>query len=147
MRSAQRSLCAAMLSFQAVMLFLSGVVLIGIADLSIGAALGIGFGLAAACIVVAGLLRRRWAYALGWLIQVVSIGLGFVVPMMFILGVVFAALWAGGYFVGAKIDRERAEREVLEQEWAAQQEAQQEAEQAARGTAEPSTEQGENDAG
>jgi uncharacterized membrane protein YciS (DUF1049 family) len=143
MRSAQRSLCAAMLSFQAVMLFLSGVVLIGIADLSIGAALGIGFGLAAACIVVAGLLRRRWAYALGWLIQVVSIGLGFVVPMMFILGVVFAALWAGGYFVGAKIDRERAEREVLEQEWAAQQEA----EQAARRTAEPSTEQGETDAG
>ena len=140
MRSAQRSLCAAMLGFQAVVLFLSGVVLIGVADLGIGAALGIGFGLAAACIVVAGLLPRRWAYALGWLIQVVSIGLGFVVPMMFFLGVVFAALWAGGYVVGAKIDRERAEREVLEQQWAAEHGSEQQVD---REAAEP----GETDAG
>ncbi len=39
---------------------------------------------------------------------------------MFFLGVVFAALWAGAYFLGAKIDREKAEREVLEREWQAE---------------------------
>lgn len=121
MRSAQRSMCAAMLGLQAVVLFLAGVVLIGVTDIGTGAAVGIGAGLAAACVVTAGLLRRPWAYWLGWAIQVVSVALGFVVSMMFALGAIFAALWAGAYFLGAKVDRERAEREVLEQRWAAEQ--------------------------
>jgi uncharacterized membrane protein YciS (DUF1049 family) len=47
---------------------------------------------------------------------VVSLGLGFVVPMMFVLGVVFGGLWAAAYFLGARIDREKAERAVLEDE-------------------------------
>lgn len=120
MRSAQRAMCAAMLTLQAVVLFLAGVVLIGVADLGAGAALGLGGGLAVACILAAGLLRRPWGYWLGWAIQVVSLALGFVVSMMFALGAIFAALWAGAYFLGAKVDRERAEREVLEQRWAAE---------------------------
>ncbi|MGZ6804448.1 MAG: DUF4233 domain-containing protein, partial [Nocardioidaceae bacterium] len=49
-----------------------------------------------------------------------SVALGFVVTTMFFLGVVFGALWFGSYFLGAKIDRERAEREVLEQQWRAE---------------------------
>ena len=52
--------------------------------------------------------------------QALSIGLGFVVTAMFFLGVVFAALWATAYFLGERIDRERAERLVLEQEWQAE---------------------------
>lgn len=121
MRSAQRSLCAAILAFQAVVLGLTTPVMISVASVSVGTALGVGLGLVAACVIVAGLLRRQWAYYLGWLIQVASIALGFVIPMMFFLGAVFAALWAGAFFLGAKIDRERAEREVLEQQWAAEQ--------------------------
>ena len=120
MRSVQRSMCAAMLSLQAVVLFLSGLVLIGAEDVGIGTALALGLGFAAACVLTAGMLRTGWAYYLGWAIQVGSIAFGFVVPMMFVLGVVFAALWAGAYFLGAKIDRERGEREVLERQWAAE---------------------------
>ncbi len=116
-RSTQRSLCAAMLSLQAVVLFLTGVVTIGMTDLGVATSLGIGFGLAALCVVAAGMLRRRAGYVLGWAIQVVSIGLGFVVPTMFFLGVVFGALWATAYFMGARIDREKAERAVAEAEW------------------------------
>ena len=37
------------------------------------------------------------------------IGLGFVVPMMFVLGGIFALLWGTAYFLGRKIERERAE--------------------------------------
>lgn len=120
MRSAQRQLSATMLGLQAVVLGLTAPVMISVAGVPVGAALAVGLGLAVACVVVAGLLRRTWAYSLGWLIQVASILLGVVVPMMFVLGAVFLLLWAGAYFVGAKIDRERAEREVLEQQWAAE---------------------------
>jgi uncharacterized membrane protein YciS (DUF1049 family) len=120
MRSAQRSLCAAMLGFQAVVLGLTTPVMISVESVSVGTSLGVGLGLVVACIVVAGLLRRPWAYYLGWLIQGASLALGFVVPIMFLLGAIFAALWAGAFFLGAKIDRERGEREVLEQRWAAE---------------------------
>lgn len=120
MRSVQRSMCAAMLTLQAVVLGLTTPVLISVASVSVGTALWVGLGLTVACVVAAGMLRRRWAYGLGWLVQVASVALGFVIPMMFVLGVIFGALWAGAYFLGAKIDREKAERAVLEQQWAAE---------------------------
>jgi hypothetical protein len=119
-RSIRRSMCAGMLVLQAVVLFLTGVVSIGMTDIGAVASLSLGLGLAVLCVVAAGLLGRPGGYALGWAIQVVSIGLGFVITAMFFLGVVFATLWATSYFMGVKIDRERTERQVLEEQWAAQ---------------------------
>ncbi|HEX5985118.1 MAG TPA: DUF4233 domain-containing protein [Nocardioides sp.] len=110
MRSVRRSMCAGMLALQAVVLFLAGIVMTGVTDLGFAASLGIGLGLALLCLVAAGMLSRPGGYALGWVVQVVSIGLGFVVTLMFFLGAVFAGLWAAAYFLGTKIDREKAER-------------------------------------
>ena len=115
-RSIRRSMCAGMLVLQAVVLFLTGIVTIGMTDLATGASLALGLGLAVLCVVAAGMLGRPGGYALGWAVQVVSIALGFVVTAMFFLGVVFAGLWAASYFMGATIDRERAERAVLAQD-------------------------------
>ncbi len=50
----------------------------------------------------------------------VSIALGFVITAMFLLGFVFAALYATAYFLGERIDREKAERAVLEEQWQAE---------------------------
>ena len=111
-----------MLSLQAVVLFLTGVVLIGTTDLGATTSLSIGLGLAAACVLAAGLLGRPVGYALGWAVQVVSILLGFVVTEMFFLGIVFAALWTGAYVLGARIDEERGERELVEEQWRGEQE-------------------------
>lgn len=116
-RSIRRSMCAGMLVLQAVVLFLTGVVTIGTTDLGPLASLGLAVGLAVLCVLAAGMLGRPGGYALGWAVQVVSIGLGFVITAMFFLGVVFAALWATSYFLGIRIDQERAERQVLEQQW------------------------------
>ena len=118
--SARRSMAAAILILEAVTLFLFGVVAIGTTDLGAGASLGMGVGLAVLCVLAAGLLGRRGGYALGWAVQAVAIALGFVLTAMFFLGVVFAALWAAAYWLGAKIDREKAEREVLEEQWRAE---------------------------
>lgn len=116
-RSLRRSMCAAMLVLQAIVLFLFGVLTIGLTDLGAGASLSLGAGLAVACVLVAGLLGRPGGYALGWALQVVSVALGFVTSAMFFLGLVFAALWATAYVMGARLDVERAERAVLEAEW------------------------------
>jgi hypothetical protein len=113
-------MCAGMLGLQAVVLFLAGLVMTGVTDVGFTVALSIGLSLAVLCLLAAGMLRRPWGYWLGWAIQVVAVGLGFVVPMMFFLGAIFAGLWAGAYFLGARIDREKAEHAVLEAQWQAE---------------------------
>lgn len=102
-------MCAGILTLEAIALGLTTPVLITLTDLSTATALCIGLGLAIACIVAAGLLRAEWAYGLGWAIQVAAIALGFLVPAMFFLGGIFALLWGSAYFLGRKIERERAE--------------------------------------
>jgi len=106
-RSPRRGMCAAVLSFEAITLGLTTPVLITIANVDVGVALLVGLGLAVACLLVAGMLRSEWAYALGWLIQVAAVALGFWIGLMFFLGGVFAALWATAYLLGRKIERER----------------------------------------
>ncbi|RLV49700.1 DUF4233 domain-containing protein [Nocardioides mangrovicus] len=103
-----RRLCSAILLLEAIVLALTTPVLIGVAGVSSGTALAIGLGLAVACLVVAGLLRMRWAYVLGWAIQVAAIALGIEIGVMVLLGVIFLALWATAYWLGRKIERERA---------------------------------------
>ena len=101
-------MCAAILTLEAIVLGLTTPVLITVADVSTGTALGIGLGLLAACVVAAGTLRSMFGYALGWVIQGAAIGLGVLVPMMFFLGTIFAVLWGSADFLGRKIERERA---------------------------------------
>ena len=83
-------------------------VMIKVADVDTPIALGVGLGLAVPCLLIAGMLRGEWAYALGWLVQLGAIGLGFVIGLMFFLGALFALLWATAYLLGRKIERERA---------------------------------------
>ena len=108
-RSPRRGMCAAVLSLEAITLGLTTPVMISIAGVDTATALWIGLGLTVACLLLAGLLRAEWAYSLGWVIQGAAIGLGFVIPLMFVLGGIFALLWGSAYFLGRKIERERAE--------------------------------------
>lgn len=107
-RSPRRGMCAAVLSLEAITLGLTTPVMVTIADVELGTALTVGLGLTVACLLLAGMLRAEWAYALGWVVQLGAIGLGFVIPLMFFLGAVFALLWGTAYFLGRKIERERA---------------------------------------
>jgi uncharacterized membrane protein len=108
-RSPRRGMCAAVLSLEAITLGLTTPVMITIADVPAGTALTVGLGLAVVCLLLAGMLRAEWAYLAGYGVQVAAIALGFVVTVMFVLGVVFAALWAAADLLGRKIERERAE--------------------------------------
>lgn len=108
MRSPRRMMCAAVLGFECIVLGLVTPVLITVEDMAKGLALFIGLGLAVSAILVAGLLRFAWAYYLGSVIQVAAIGLGFVVPVMFVLGIGFGALWITAYVLGRRIECQQA---------------------------------------
>jgi hypothetical protein len=107
-RSPRRGMSAAILCLEAITLGLTTPVMVSVAGIAVSTALWIGLGLAVVCILLAGMLRREWAYGLGWAVQVAAIGLGFVIPMMFFIGAIFALLWGTAYFLGLKIERERA---------------------------------------
>ena len=107
-RSPRRGMAAAVLSLEAITLGLTTPVMITIADVPTGTALAVGLGLAVVCLLLAGMLRAEWAYVAGYVVQLAAIALGFVVPVMFGLGLVFAALWTAADLLGRKIERERA---------------------------------------
>lgn len=108
MRSPRRVMCASVLGFECIVLGLVTPVLISVEDISTGVALAIGLGLALAAVVIAGLLRAEWAYYAGFALQVAALALGFVVPAMFVLGLIFGALWTTAYVLGRRIEAQQA---------------------------------------
>jgi len=107
----RRSMCAGMLGLQAVVVFLTTPVLLTLTDVATGVGLAIGLGLTLACVLAAAMMGRgRVGGVLGWVVQACSVALGVLVPVMVVLGLVFTALYAGSWVLGARIDREREER-------------------------------------
>jgi hypothetical protein len=100
-----RRLCATVLACEAVVVGLAIPVAISIAGAD-GAQAGIvGGGLVVSCLVVAGLLRYRWAYVAGTLIQIFAIATGIEVSVMFFLGAIFSALWITASWLGRRVER------------------------------------------
>jgi hypothetical protein len=104
----QRRLCSAILLLEAVVLGLSTPVMISVESVDKSRALWIGLGLTTACLLVAGLLRKPWAFAFGWAIQVAAIALGALVGAMYVLGAIFLLLWLAAVRIGRLIDTDRA---------------------------------------
>mgnify|MGYP003374529343 CR=1 FL=1 len=101
-------MCAAILCLEAITLGLTTPVMVSVADVAVSTALWIGLGLMVVCLLLAGMLRNEWAYGAGWVVQGAAISLGAIIPLMFVLGGIFALLWGTAYFLGLKIERERA---------------------------------------
>jgi hypothetical protein len=92
-----RRLCATVLIMEAVVIGLAIPVAITIAHARAASAGPIGGVMAGAAVVLAAVVGRPrfgWALAGGSVLQVVVIATGVVVPVMYALGAIFAALWA-----------------------------------------------------
>ncbi|SKB01517.1 Protein of unknown function [Agreia bicolorata] len=106
--SVRRSLGSIVLGFESVVMFLAALVAFGLKALPALPALGGGALLCVGLVAGAGLLRFRWGYAFGWVLQAAIIASAFLVPVMWIVGVLFVGLWTYCMVVGARIDREKA---------------------------------------
>ena len=103
-----RRLCAATLMLEAVVVALTIPVAIKISGTGAVTAGVVGGGLAVACLVLCGLLRYRWAFYAGTLVQLAAIALGVLVPLMYALGVIFALLWAWGIIMPLRYEARTA---------------------------------------
>ena len=100
---AVRRLAASVLIAEAFVVFFAVLVAVRLTPDRTRAVVITGIALAAAAIALAGLLRHRWAYLAGWLLQGALIATGFAVPLMFALGPIFAVLWGAAIRVGSRL--------------------------------------------
>ena len=77
-----------------------------------GLAIGIGIVMAVLLVLAIGTLGRPWGVGVGWGLQVLVLAIGFYVPMMFVVGAVFALLWFVAVRNGRRVDGLRAREAV-----------------------------------
>ena len=108
-RSAIESLLSIVLVLEALVVFFVTLVVYSLRVLPATTAFVAGGLLFVMMLVVARLLRFDWALWPGWLLQVLLIGSGFLVPLMFAIGAVFVALWVYCFVIGRRLDRKNAQ--------------------------------------
>jgi hypothetical protein len=97
-----RQLCGTVLIMEAIVIGLAILPAIVLEHANRGLAGGIGGALAVCAVLIGGVVgrpRMGWALWAGTLLQVLVIAAGVVVPAMYILGVIFAALWVTGIWL------------------------------------------------
>ena len=111
-RGAAESLGSIVLGFESLIVFLGGLAVYGLRALpaAVPPWWGIVGGSVAAVLMVltAGVLRWRWAIALGWLLQLVVAASALLVPAMLIIAIIFGGMWAYATIKGASLDRRNA---------------------------------------
>src|SRR3984893_18891807 len=97
-----RQLCGTVLVMEAVVIGLAIPVAIVLEHANHGLAGGVGGALAVCAVLIGGVVGRPhmgWALWAGTVLQVLVIAAGVVVPAMYFLGVIFAALWVTGIWL------------------------------------------------
>lgn len=113
-RSIRQTLASMVLAFEIIIVFLAALVIWGLAPTENGTlglppwvALAAGGMLIILLVLTIGLLRFRWGYTVGWVLQVLIVAAGFLNPAMFFVGALFGGMWWYCMIAGARIDRER----------------------------------------
>jgi len=103
-----RTLCASTLIGEFFVIGFAGLVAMKDPDLSMTAVWTVSGIAMALSILLCGVITRPGGIQLGWALQVALIASGFLLPSMFFMGAIFAALWWASVHYGRKIDEAKA---------------------------------------
>ncbi|MGH3169298.1 MAG: DUF4233 domain-containing protein [Trebonia sp.] len=109
-----KRLCGTVLIMEAVVVLLAIVPSIRLEHVHGGTAGIVGGVIAVVAIILSGMIgrpRMGWVLYAGSVFQLMVIASGVLVPAMYVLGVIFAALWFTGIWLARKVEREQRERE------------------------------------
>jgi hypothetical protein len=101
-----RQLCGTVLAMEAIVIGLAIPVAIVLEHVHRGLAGGVGGGLAVCALLLSGMVGRPglgWALVAGTVLQALVIAAGAVVPAMYGLGAIFAALWITGIWLARRL--------------------------------------------
>lgn len=107
-RSATESLLSIALGLEAALVFFMTMAVLGLQLLPALVALGGGAALMLALVATTQVLRHRWGVWLGWALQVVVLATGAVIPLMYVVGAGFVAIWIYCFITGTRLDRRNA---------------------------------------
>lgn len=114
-RSTKSTLGSLVMVFQSVVVFFATLVGFGLQVYPDPAVIwGVGLGLSVLLMLFPAVLGKPGSFAVGWILQAVVVSLGFWVPLMYLLGAVFLAMWAWGMIAGGTIDKARAAKRKLD---------------------------------
>jgi hypothetical protein len=107
-----RAVFAAVLVLEAIVV---GLALLVLPKFGVGATpLGVGLigGLAVAMVLASGVQRRPWGLGVALALQVATIACGLLVPALALVGLIFAAVWAGILLMAREVRRRYARGEL-----------------------------------
>lgn len=107
-RSASESLLSIALGLEAVLVFFVMLTAFGLKALPPVAAFGGGIGLILLLVLAGRLVRYEWGVWFGWALQVVLVATGILLPVMYFIGLGFAAIWVFCFVKGRQLDRAKA---------------------------------------
>jgi hypothetical protein len=114
-RSTQATLGSLVMVFQSVVVFFATLVGFGLQVYPSPAVIwGVGLGLSVLLMIFPAILGKPGTYLMGWVLQLVVLSLGIWVPLMYLLGAVFIAMWAWGMIAGGTIDKARAAKNKID---------------------------------
>lgn len=104
-RSASESLLSIVLGLEAILVFFVMLTAFGLRALPPVAAFAGGGALILALVLVAGLQRYPWGVWPGWVLQVVLLATGVLLPVMYVVAAVFVGIWIFCFVKGRQLDR------------------------------------------
>ena len=107
-RSASESLLSIALTLEAVLVFFIVMVAFGLKLLPIPVVFGGGAALVVLMLVAGRLAGGPVGVWIGWVLQVALIALGILLPLMYFIGAIFAAIWIYCFVTGRRLDRRKA---------------------------------------
>lgn len=114
-RTTKATLGSLVMVFESVVVFFATLVGFGLKVYPDPAVIwGIGLGLSVVLMIFPAVLGRPGTYIAGWVLQFIVLSLGVWVPLMYLLGAVFLAMWAWGMIAGGTIDKARAAKNKLD---------------------------------
>ncbi|EPH44483.1 DUF4233 domain-containing protein [Streptomyces aurantiacus] len=103
-----RTLCSSTLIGEFFVIGFAGLVAMKDPDLAVSTVWTVCGVAMALSVLLCGMVTRPGGVQLGWALQIALIASGFVVPMMFFMGAMFAVLWWASVHFGRQIDEAKA---------------------------------------
>jgi hypothetical protein len=107
-RSATESLLSIALLLEAILVFFVVMVAFGLRVLPTGVVFGGGAALVLLLLVAGRRAGGPVGVWIGWVLQVALIALGILLPQMYFIGAIFAAIWIYCFVTGRRLDRRKA---------------------------------------
>lgn len=107
-RSVQTSLGQVVLGFELIVVGLASLVFMGLKALPMWWALAGGASVCALMIIaIVVMMKSSFGFFLGWAVQAIVVLSGFIVTTMFVVGIIFTAIWTYAMVMGQRLDSQK----------------------------------------